>query len=98
MDSYPSATDWRDLAACKTTPTDVFFPISDKGRAREDVDRARAVCARCQVRSACLAYAVATRQRHGIWGGLTEDERRALWADGVRLRFVSTPQRPISAR
>jgi len=39
---------------------------------------AKAICARCPVRDSCLAYALDTRQEFGIWGGLNEDERRAI--------------------
>lgn len=72
--------DWWELAACQTAEPDWFFPISGKGLAEADIARARAVCQQCQVRAKCLDYAVATRQVHGIWGGLTETERQPLSA------------------
>lgn len=75
--------DWWELAACQEADPDLFFPISDKGRAEDDVARARAVCQRCQIRAKCLDYAVTTRQAHGIWGGLTEIERQPLFASGA---------------
>lgn len=71
-----------ELAACQSADPDLFFPISDKGRAEDDVARARAVCQQCTIRAMCLDYAVATRQAHGIWGGLTEIERQPLFASG----------------
>ena len=40
--------------------------------------KAKAICARCPVRDACLAYALDTGEAFGVWGGLTEDERRAM--------------------
>lgn len=61
--------DW-DLANCKGTDTELFFPIS--------VDRAtpaKTICSRCEIRGECLDWAIDTRQQHGIWGGLTEKER-----------------------
>jgi WhiB family redox-sensing transcriptional regulator len=76
--------DWWELAACQAVDPDLFFPISDKGRAEADVARARAVCQRCQIRAKCLDYAVTTRQADGIWGGLTEIERQPLFASGAR--------------
>lgn len=52
---------------------ELFFAMSPDGTAA-----AKKVCAGCQVREQCLAYAVATRQDTGVWGGLTDTERRAL--------------------
>jgi WhiB family redox-sensing transcriptional regulator len=75
--------DWWGLAACQTAEPDLFFPISATGRAKIDVARAQAVCQHCQVRAKCLDYALATRQVDGIWGGLTEDERRPLFASAA---------------
>lgn len=93
--------DWRARAACATLAPDVFFPISDKGRSLADTARARAVCARCEVSDDCLAYALRTRERHGIWGGLTEEERRVLWsrhrADGTG-RQARAPHQPGRTR
>lgn len=65
--------DWREAAACRDLDTAVFFPETD-----DEVDAARAVCASCPVRDACLEFALVTRQDDGIWGGLTETERRRL--------------------
>jgi WhiB family redox-sensing transcriptional regulator len=69
---------WWNLAACQTAEPDLFFPISSQGRSETDVARARAVCRSCPVRPPCLSYALASRQQHGIWGGLTEHERSRL--------------------
>lgn len=51
----------------------MFFPVSD-----EDAGPAKAICAQCPVREACLEYALATRERDGVWGGATERERRRM--------------------
>lgn len=64
---------WRTQAACRGLDTDIFFPASDA-----DAGPARAVCATCPVREACLEWAIATRQEEGVWGGLTDGERRRL--------------------
>jgi WhiB family redox-sensing transcriptional regulator len=53
----------------------LFFPISAKGRAHADIARARTICGACPVRPRCLDFALSTRQSHGIWGGLTTEER-----------------------
>jgi len=71
---------WWELAACRRTDPELFFPVSEIGPARRQVAHAKAVCATCRVRQLCLDYALATRQAHGVWGGLTETERKALAA------------------
>ena len=57
----------------------MFFP--ERG---ESAEPARRVCAACPVRQPCLDYAISNRITHGIWGGLTERERRALRSGWVR--------------
>lgn len=66
---------WWQAAACRTADPDIFFPVSAHGPGREDIARAKAVCARCPVRRQCLQFALATHQVHGVWGGTTEEER-----------------------
>jgi WhiB family transcriptional regulator, redox-sensing transcriptional regulator len=66
---------WRVLAACRSADPDLFFPISSSGKSAEQAAEAKAVCACCLVRRHCLAFALRTRQAHGIWGGLTAEER-----------------------
>ena len=69
--------DWRAQAACRFTDPDLFFPVSDSGPSLEQAAEAKMVCAGCTVARECLAFAMRTRQDHGIWGGMTEQERRA---------------------
>ena len=66
----PALAGWRYRAACRGTDLSVFFP----GRA----EPARQVCAGCPVRQPCLDYALSHAITHGIWGGLTERDRRPL--------------------
>lgn len=66
---------WWMRAACQSADPDLFFPVSSTGKSLEQLAEAKAVCARCLVRSQCLVFALQTRQLHGIWGGLTEEER-----------------------
>jgi len=66
---------WRAAAACRFADPDLFFPVSDFGKGLGQTAEAKAICAECQVRRQCLAFAPRTRQVHGIWGGLTERER-----------------------
>ena len=68
---------WRRRAACGGEDLELFLPVGS-GPALAQIAAAKAVCARCPVRDACLRYAVTTGQGYGIWGGLTEDERRGL--------------------
>lgn len=65
--------DWRLDAACRDLDTAIFFPESE-----EAVAAAKAVCAACPVREACLEFALITRQDDGVWGGLDENERRRV--------------------
>ena len=64
---------WRAQAACRDADVNIFFPTTDEG-----AEPARAICATCPVRMECLEFALATRQEDGVWGGLTETERRRL--------------------
>jgi WhiB family redox-sensing transcriptional regulator len=71
--------DWRDRAACLTEDPELFFPVGTTSD--EDIYKiidAKAICTRCEVRTKCLAWALENGMSHGIWGGMTEDERRAL--------------------
>lgn len=78
--------DWRAAAACRDTDPDLFFPVSGAGRSLEQADQAKAVCAGCPVRRSCLAFALSTGQVHGIWGGLTEEERREPVPAGTEMQ------------
>jgi WhiB family redox-sensing transcriptional regulator len=64
---------WRQHAACRGVDPDVFYPVTD-----EEADPAKAVCGLCPVATACLEFALATREKDGVWGGATERERRRL--------------------
>jgi len=81
--------DWRDKAACLTADPELFFPIGNTGPAVEQIEKAKAVCATCPVTEMCLQYALDTSQDSGVWGGLSEDERRALKRRAARARRVS---------
>ena len=78
--------DWRENAACLTADPELFFPVGNTGPAVDQIERAKAVCARCTVTDMCLQYAMNSNQDHGVWGGLSEDERRALKRRAARAR------------
>ena len=64
---------WRQSAACRGVDPEIFYPASD-----EEAGAARSVCGQCDVREACLEFALVNRERDGVWGGATERERRRL--------------------
>ncbi len=76
---------WWDLAACQSADPELFFPVSAVGAGLADIEQAKAICARCVIRPQCLDFALDSRQSHGIWGGASEDERRAIAARRRRL-------------
>jgi WhiB family redox-sensing transcriptional regulator len=65
---------WFEQAACATCDPDAWYPA--KGAAVKEAKRICNHC--CPVRSQCLEYALATNQAHGIWGGLSVNQRRVL--------------------
>ncbi|MFF8279813.1 WhiB family transcriptional regulator [Streptomyces lateritius] len=70
---------WRASAACQNVDPDLFFPVGTGAPALVQAEEAKAVCQVCPVRAACLRWAMDdSRQVTGVWGGLTEDERRSL--------------------
>ena len=81
--------DWRHRAACREVEPELFFPIGTTGPALRQVEEARAVCQRCDVTEVCLNWAIETGQDAGVWGGMSEDERRALKRRNARTRARS---------
>ena len=81
-----SAMDWRHRAVCLDEDPELFFPIGNTGPAIMQIEEAKQVCRRCEVREQCLQWALEAGQDHGVWGGLSEDERRALKRRNARAR------------
>ena len=69
---------WRDVASCRDTDPDLFFPVGTTGPAIEQIAAAKAVCDQCEAKTPCLEFALTTNQDSGIWGGTSEEERRKL--------------------
>jgi len=69
---------WRDEALCAETDPEAFFP--EKGGSTREAKR---VCRSCDVRAECLEYALEHDERFGIWGGMSERERRRLKREAV---------------
>lgn len=78
--------DWREQGVCAQTDPEVFFP--EKGGSTKE---AKAMCVGCEVKAECLDWAMANNERFGIWGGLSERERR-------RLRKPEAAPRPTTIR
>ncbi len=70
--------DWQERALCAQTDPEAFFP--EKGGSTREAKR---VCLGCEVRAECLEYALEHDERFGIWGGLSERERRRLKKQAV---------------
>lgn len=81
--------DWRHRAACLTEDPELFFPIGNSGPALAQVEQAKSVCQRCEVRDVCLKWALETGQDAGVWGGMSEEERRSLKRRTARARRAS---------
>jgi WhiB family redox-sensing transcriptional regulator len=79
--------DWRHNAVCSDVDPDLFFPIGTTGLALIQTMEAKAVCRRCPVMEQCLQWALDSRQEAGVWGGLSEDERRAMQRRAARNRL-----------
>jgi WhiB family transcriptional regulator, redox-sensing transcriptional regulator len=80
--------DWRDRALCAQVDGEMFFP--EKGGSTREAKR---ICQGCEVRSECLEYALAHDERFGIWGGLSERERRKLKPRDTQARTTARAQR-----
>jgi WhiB family redox-sensing transcriptional regulator len=92
--------DWRDYAACRDADPELFFPDGDIRSARARVQKAKLICRGCPVRATCLRWALASGQEAGIWGGLTEDQRRRLHRRSRGYRPAAkqaVPPRPVRA-
>ena len=69
---------WQEEALCAQTDPEAFFP--EKGGSTREAKR---ICVGCDVKAECLEYALASDERFGIWGGLSERERRRLKRSAV---------------
>lgn len=77
-DTRRRTPDWRSNAQCRKEDPELFFPKGYDGPWQLVIEHARAVCHRCPVIVSCRQHALAEGVEHGVWGGLTEDERRSL--------------------
>jgi WhiB family redox-sensing transcriptional regulator len=80
---------WRERAACLDEDPELFFPIGSAGSALLQIADAKVVCRRCEIAGSCLRWAIETSQDAGVWGGLSDDDRRALKRRNALTRRVS---------
>ena len=78
---------WQDLAHCRGANPDLFFP--ERGASTR---KAKGICRECPVRVECLEFAVVTSEKFGIWGGMSERERRKI----RRQRTIAAERRQAS--
>ena len=84
--------DWRHKAICRDEDPELFFPVGNSGPALAQIADAKLVCNRCPVTTECLTWALESGQDAGVWGGMSEDERRALKRRNAR----TTARRGVS--
>lgn len=81
--------EWRDQALCRDTDPELFFPVGTTGLALSAIDEAKQVCGECLVQAECLDFALDTNQDSGVWGGLSEEERRVIRRERAAARRAS---------
>jgi WhiB family transcriptional regulator, redox-sensing transcriptional regulator len=77
---------WTGSAACVSADPAIFFPDGDQSGTE-----AKQCCASCPVRDRCRDYALAAREEFGVWGGLSEDERKAILNEADRRTEAGKP-------
>ena len=87
--STRDAESWRDAGLCRWHDPNFFFPVGRGQAAAEQTETAKGFCLLCPSREPCLAFAVATQQELGVWGGTSPEERRPLFRRGRRRRVAS---------
>ncbi|WP_374118694.1 WhiB family transcriptional regulator [Streptomyces sp. 8L] len=96
-------TDWRGQGACRTADPDLFFPDGHTIPLR--ILEAKRICARCPIQVECRTSALKRREPYGVWGGLTEDERKVTLRKRnparrqkavARALDLSSPERPAA--
>jgi WhiB family transcriptional regulator, redox-sensing transcriptional regulator len=81
--------DWRHDAICRDEDPELFFPAGNTGPGLLQIAEAKTICRRCPSMTACLNWALESGQDAGIWGAMTEDERRTLRRRNARTRQSS---------
>ncbi len=82
MELVETKSVWHTEAACRGPYQAIFFPPASSERRRDKrarEARAKEICLQCPVIKQCREYSFEIREQHGIWGGLTENERREIF-------------------
>ncbi|MEV0989915.1 WhiB family transcriptional regulator [Streptomyces sp. NPDC049949] len=82
--------DWRHNAVCREEDPELFFPLGNTGPALLQIEEAKSVCRRCPVMEPCLQWALEAGLDDGVWGGLSDDERRVMKRRAARNRARTT--------
>jgi WhiB family redox-sensing transcriptional regulator len=79
--------EWQLRGACRGADASIFFlPEGERGPRKARRERAaKSICRRCPVLEQCAAFALATREPYGVWGGMTPDEREEVWSGRLEL-------------
>jgi WhiB family transcriptional regulator, redox-sensing transcriptional regulator len=77
---------WREIAACRDADPDLFFPVGTAGPALRQIEEAKRICRACPAQARCLAWALDHGVASGVWGGTTQDERRAIRRSAEKSR------------
>ena len=82
--------DWQLLGSCRRQDPDLFFhPEGERGPSRVNRETsAKAVCATCPVLQQCAAHALAVREPYGVWGGMSEEDREAVYNGRRKLALA----------
>lgn len=85
---------WQRYAMCRFEDPELFFPVGEAGPALGQIEEAKAVCRRCPVVRTCRAWALDHHEEAGVWGGLSEQERRAIRTRAARAALRRVPPEP----
>ncbi|PNV31903.1 WhiB family transcriptional regulator [Streptomyces sp. DH-12] len=77
---------WEE-ALCRTVDPELFFPVGEAGAAAVQTAEAKRICGRCPLTRACREWALSEGEDSGVWGGLSEQERRVMRRAAARRRY-----------
>jgi WhiB family redox-sensing transcriptional regulator len=101
--SWPASRDgfwsWQGQAACRSVGSTLFYsPDGERGSRKRRRERAaKAICATCPVVEVCAAYALACRETHGTWGGLSESDRETIYLELDPAEATADYRRALAA-
>lgn len=80
---------WQDDAKCLDEKPELFFPVGDTKKSINQTKKAVSICKSCKVAVRCLEYSIKENLEYGVYGGLSEDERKAL-----KRKYIETHREP----